>query len=475
MEVLKKPSEAKVLKVAKYKCLNSLLFFTRYFFKQRFSRKFVVGDHHVLICEVLEKVLRGEITKLIINIAPRYGKTEVAVKNFIAHGLALNPSAKFIHLTYADTLALDNSEDAKDLVTSEEYQQMFPNVQIKKDSKAKNKWYTTEGGGVYAAAAGGQVTGFGAGEVEDPDLLELDKELQEISNLAAKGRFAGGIIIDDPIKPEDGNSTLKRERVNTRFETTIRSRVNSRNTPIIIIGQRIHKHDLSGYLIDTEPGEWTVLSLPALADGKPLWEFKHTVEELEKLRKINEFVFETQYQQNPKPLVGLVFNNWEAVPYDQLPHDKPFIGGLDFGYTNDPTAGVKVWLDSAAKTIHVQELCYSPGIPPIQMSQIFKSYNFNSNTTVYCEHDPDQVAQLQHLKFARCIPARKGPGSIFSGILKLQEYKVFYHGDNIAFEVENYSWDIDPETGKPINKPIDNFNHLMDAIRYAVYSHFYRQ
>ena len=140
----------------RYKTQKSLLFFTRYFFVQRFKRKFVIGDHHQLICEALEKVLKGEITRLIINIAPRYGKTEVAVKNFIAHGLALNPSAKFIHLSYSDDLALDNSEDVRDIIKSTEYQELFPEVQVKPNTDSKKKWYTTKDGGVYATSAAGQ-------------------------------------------------------------------------------------------------------------------------------------------------------------------------------------------------------------------------------------------------------------------------------------------------------------------------------
>src|ERR1700736_6764073 len=137
----------KILKVAKYKTLESSLFFTRYFFNKRFNRKFVIGEHHRLICEALDKVFRGELTRLIINIAPRYGKSEVAVKNFIANGLAFNPAAKFIHLSYSDDLALDNSEEVRDIISHDFYQELFPGVRVKKNSDAKKKWYTTAGGG----------------------------------------------------------------------------------------------------------------------------------------------------------------------------------------------------------------------------------------------------------------------------------------------------------------------------------------
>jgi hypothetical protein len=159
-------SRLKQLKVAKFLCLDSVLFHTRYNFKNHQKKKFVIGQHHRKICEALEKVYSGEITRLIIEIGPRYGKTELVVKQGIAHGLALNPSSKYIHLSYSDTLALDNSEEVKDLVLEDFFQELFPEIQIKHDSKAKKKWYTTAGGGVYATSAAGQVTGFGAGQVD---------------------------------------------------------------------------------------------------------------------------------------------------------------------------------------------------------------------------------------------------------------------------------------------------------------------
>lgn len=296
----------------------SMLSFTKYFFYEKMKKKFVVNSHHELICNALDRVIRGDVTKLMINLPPRYSKTEIVVKNFIAKGLALNPQSKFIHLSYSDDLACDNSEEVRELVKSEAYQQLYPHVQIKQGSDSKKKWYTTEGGGVYATAAGGQVTGFGAGAVDDE---ELEKEIDGIKK---EKKFAGAIIIDDPIKPDDANSEAAREKVNTKFETTIRNRVNSRNTPIIIIMQRLHEHDLCGYLQEIEGGKWEVLSLPAILyeDGEPkaLWPFKHTLEELNTIKNANSQVFETQYMQNPTPLEGLMYGSFKT--YDTLPITK---------------------------------------------------------------------------------------------------------------------------------------------------------
>lgn len=342
-------------------CSAGTLNFTKYFFLRKTKKKFIVNSHHKVICDTLDKVIDGEITRLIINIAPRYSKTELAVKNFIASGLSLNPSARFIHLSYSDDLANDNSEEVRNIVKSEAYQQLFPYVQISKTTDSKKRWNTTAGGGVYAVSTGGQVTGFGAGEVEYTEdssdieklLAELEGIVSELDNYDGEG-FAGAIIIDDPIKPEDALSDTIRERVNQRFETTIRNRVNSRKTPIIIIMQRLHERDLCGYLLEQEPDEWHVLSLPCIYEDesgqeKALWEHKHTLKELYRIRDNNSFVFDTQYMQNPKPIEGLMyreFKTYETIPYSSRVVRKNYTDTADMGtdylcsicYEEHPTA-----------------------------------------------------------------------------------------------------------------------------------------
>jgi hypothetical protein len=320
------------LQVAKVKCLESIEFHTRYFFKKQYGKKYILGEHHAIICEALERVLRGECKRLIINVAPRYGKTELAVKSMISHGLALNPGAKFIHLSYGDAIALDNSESIKDLIESEDYQALFPEVKIKVDSKAKDKWYTTKKGGVLARAAAGQVTGFGAGAVDEEVKEALEESFADdwmvdeggklrtrgLTAIEKKMNFQGCIIIDDPIKPEDADMDTIREKVNSRFDSTIRNRVNSRNTPIIIIMQRLHPNDLCGYLqrVD-EADKWEVITLPCIKeDGTALWAHRHTIQELEALRKANDVVFERQMMQNPKPKEGLMFPEDELNYFD---------------------------------------------------------------------------------------------------------------------------------------------------------------
>jgi hypothetical protein len=257
----------------------------------------LVNWHHELIQETLQKVIDGKIKRLIINIPPGYTKTELATISLISRGLAVNPMAKFMHLSYSDNLALENSSVAKSMIESEEYQAMWPIV-LKDDAKSKKKWWTEQGGGVYAASAGGQVTGFRAGHM-------------------ASG-FTGALVVDDPVKPEDADYE-ERKRVNNRFSETIKSRLAHEGIPIIVIMQRIHKMDLSGYLLRGGSGEkWHHLNLPVYSSNEKypedythgieikrsrnygwLWEFKHS--ETNKVELMShKRAYWCQYMQQPE-------------------------------------------------------------------------------------------------------------------------------------------------------------------------------
>lgn len=315
-------NEDKVLKIM---CEEDLLFLTRYLYKENHRRTFNVAPHLVLIAEFLMKVVRGEIKRGIINIPPRYGKTELAVKMFMSYGLAINQQSKFIHLSYSDDLALDNSSQTKEYIESESFQRLWP-MSLKKDAQGKKKWFNQDGGGVYATASGGAITGFGAGVSE------------------SKG-FAGAIVIDDPLKPDDATSEVKRNSVNERYNNTIRSRVNDRDTPIIVIMQRLHEEDLSGFLLSGGSGEhWDHLCLSALDENNnPLWPEKHTFEELEQIRQANRYNFAGQYMQTPAPDEGGEWRkDWfEIIDKNVLPPILKWELIIDGAYTkntaNDPT------------------------------------------------------------------------------------------------------------------------------------------
>jgi predicted phage terminase large subunit-like protein len=272
------------------KLQSSQIEFTKHFFKQR-GEVFVPADHHQILEDALRKVESGEIKNLLINIFPRSGKTQLVVIDWMARCIANNPRAKFIHLSYSDELALDNSAKCRELVGSSEYQELWQ-VKIKDDADSKKKWYTEQGGGLYATAAGGPVTGFGAGVLEQPE----------------DGLFYGAIIIDDPIKVDDAENERERTKVNQRLNTTIKSRRNSRSTPIIIVMQRLHEDDMSGFVRSGGMGEeFHEVIIPAIKDGKSIWPYKHTLEELKAMKLADSATFMAQYMQDPTPEEGSFF------------------------------------------------------------------------------------------------------------------------------------------------------------------------
>lgn len=291
------------------RCENDFEFFCRYFFKIQKGVKFIFSDHHHKICDNLMKVYRGEITYLIINVPPRYSKTELVIKLFTAWCFAKNRSCEFIHLSYSDLLAMDNSSAIKNLILSAEFQQLWP-IQLTKESDGA--WKTVDGGVFLARSSGGQVTGYGAGKVND------FKDGQG---------FGGCMLIDDPNKPDDALSEVKRNAVNRRWDETLKSRLNSTRTPVIVIMQRLHEDDFCGMLMKDEEYKFERLILPAIVDEgtdheRALWPEKHSLEQLKAMRKKNAYMFAGQMQQSPSPLGGGIIKGAWFGYYDVLPKLK---------------------------------------------------------------------------------------------------------------------------------------------------------
>lgn len=297
--------EANAINLArKVECEEDGLYFNRFFFKQRFGSKMVIGGHHESIQAALDRTMLPPshpdfISRLIINVPPGYSKTEIASIGYMARGLALNPMSRFLHLSYSDALVLLNSSIVREAVKSPEYQKMW-GVTVKADTDSKKIWHTMENGGVTATAAGGQVTGFRAGHMDET-------------------KFTGALIIDDPVKPDDAYSETIRKKVNNSYNETIASRVNIETVPIIVIMQRIHWDDLSGYLLSGGSGEkWHHLCLPVKIDNSEeypkeythgiqldhelpdgwLWPFKLN-EKHEPALKAHRRRYHAQYKQRP--------------------------------------------------------------------------------------------------------------------------------------------------------------------------------
>ncbi len=232
---------------------------------------------------------------------PRSGKTEIAVKAFIAWTIGLVPDSEFIHASYSKRLATSNAYDIRAMMQHETYRSIFPWVSLQDDSKAKDEFRTSHGGIVYATGAEGTITGYGAGKMRDG--------------------FGGAIIIDDPHKAGEATSPIMRQNVIDWYQTTIQSRLNKTDTPIIVIMQRLHEDDLSGWLLSGGSGEkWDSLVIPARdPDGSSFWPEQFPPEMLDRLEQSSPYVFAGQYMQRPAPLGGGIFKDEWWRFYDAMP------------------------------------------------------------------------------------------------------------------------------------------------------------
>lgn len=277
--------------IYKKKLLGSLLYFTERFYLLRTGRRFNLSQpkgresHYITICKALTRVLTGETKRLIINIAPRYGKSELVI-HFVAWAMAQFQDSNFLYVSYSHSLAKKQTQTIRSIILMREYADFF-GIKIRDDSSAKDNFETEQGGSVYAAGAGGSITGRGAG-------------------INGTNRFGGAILIDDIHKPDEVTSDTIREGINEWFYNTLQSRVNSADTPIIFIGQRLHEDDLCANLIKT--GEWETVIIPAIdVAGNALHPAMHDLPVLKKMQEQSPYVFSSQYQQDPQPAGGGIF------------------------------------------------------------------------------------------------------------------------------------------------------------------------
>lgn len=270
---------------------------------------YVYGAHLDLIADRLDRVRRGELRRLIINIPPRNLKSISASVALPAFILGHDPTKQIICASYAQDLADKHASDCRAVMQSEWYQKTFPTRIAGR--KARNDFTTLKGGGRMATSVGGVLTGRGA------DI----------------------IIVDDPLKPEQALSEPIRIGVNRWFDNTLLSRLNDKeNGAIIIIMQRLHADDLTGHVLEQEG--WEIISLPAIAEEDEAYEYKmiggrrlftrkkgqalhperEPLETLHKLKAtLGEYNFAGQYQQRPAPEGGgLVKVEW-FPRYERLP------------------------------------------------------------------------------------------------------------------------------------------------------------
>ena len=266
--------------------------------------------HISAITHQLERIRRGEITRLIINMPPRHLKSLTVSVAFPAFLLGHEPWHRIFAISYGSELSSKHASDFRSIVESPWYRRAFPAMRIWR-SLEEEVW-TSARGFRRSTSVYGTLTGLG-GDI---------------------------FIIDDPQKPVDAQSDVQRNRLNQWVSNTLMSRLDSKEKGIIIVVmQRVHLNDLSGYLM--QAGGWTVLSLPAIAEQdetiaiadnefhvRPAGEALHPeLESFESLkalqRQIGSDVFAAQYQQSPVPPGGAMIRR-EWLRYYEKPPERTY-------------------------------------------------------------------------------------------------------------------------------------------------------
>ena len=241
---------------------------------------FISGRHHKIMAAAFERVAKGELKRLIINMPPRHTKSEFASYLLPAWFLGKFPHKKVIQTSHTAELAVGFGRKVRNLVDSEVYKSTFPDLNLQADSKAAGRWNTSKGGDYFAIGVGGAVTGKGA------DLL----------------------IIDDPHSEQEAALAAVNPEIYDKVYEWYTSGPRQRLQPggaIVIVMTRWAMRDLTGQVIKASAQrggeEWEVIEFPAIMpSGNPLWPEFWSLEELSALQEeLPNAKWQAQYQQNP--------------------------------------------------------------------------------------------------------------------------------------------------------------------------------
>ena len=280
--------------------------------------EFIAGRHHYIIAEKLEQIARGEIKRLIINMPPRHTKSEFASYLFPAWMIGRKPEMKIIQATHTTELAVNFGRKVKNLLETEEYQEIFENCELSVDSKASGRWDTKSGGMYYAVGVG--------------------------SNLA--GRGGDLIVIDDPHSEQTAMSASGFENAWEWYTAGPRQRLQPGGA-IVLVQTRWSEKDMTGNLIrqmtkDSMADQWEVVELPAiLPSGEPTWPEFWKREELEQVKaSVPAYQWNAQYQQDPtaEELSILKREWWKVWEKDEVPNLQYVIQSYDTAFSKRETA-----------------------------------------------------------------------------------------------------------------------------------------
>ena len=303
---------------------------------------FIGGRHHKVMADAFERVANGELKRLIINMPPRHTKSEFASFLFPAWFLGRYPEKKIIQTAHTAELAVGFGRKVRNLISQEDFQSVFPGIELSSDSKAAGRWNTNRRGDYFAIGVGGAVTGKGA------DVLIIDDPHSEQE--AALGAYNPEVY----------------EKVYEWYTSGPRQRLQPGGA-IIIVMTRWSTRDLTGKIIKSVTqkegvDDWEVIELPAIMpSGDPLWPEFWPLDQLESLRaELPVAKWSAQYQQDPTSEEGALIKRewWREWEKDSPPPCEAIIQSWDTAflktqradYSACTTWGVFYWPDDDGKS-----------------------------------------------------------------------------------------------------------------------------
>lgn len=194
------------------------------------------------------------------------------------------------------------------------------------------------------------------------------------------------------------------------------------------------------------------------------------VKQIQLLSATNPVYYKIYVEGEFGSLDKLVYNNWQSYDFDHKKLEGKLCIGLDFGYVNDPTAIIASIVNQKEKRIYVFQEMVEEGLLNDAIGRKIIDLGFKKSDIVADSAEQKSIEEIKRMGVSRIVPCAKGPDSIIHGISLVNEYEIIVHPSCVKTieELQNYSWQKDKVTNEYINKPVDKFNHCLDALRYSL-------
>ena len=452
------------------KCRESFFYFVRIFWDVIIKEDAVYNWHIPFLCQELQglsvSIVNREVKPydLIINIPPGTTKSTIVTIMFPAWLWTQDATLRLITNSYSMDLSIEHATKSRDIITSDKYRRLFPEVTLRRDKSAKMSYENTSTGARYATSTGGTIT----------------------------GKHAHLIINDDPLNPAQAASDADRNTANEHTKTLTSRKVDKKNTPTLTIMQRLHELDVTGYILAKKSEKVKHICLPAeISDNvKPAELKKKYVNGLldpvrlssdvltEQLVDLGSRGYAGQYDQNPVAAGGnIVKKEWfqyiHRTDFDRLRRKEPIIFFADTAYTdkteNDPTgiiATCKIGNDlyiTHGKKVSMKFPELIRFIP-----KYVEANGYSAGSSIRIEPKANGVSVIDQLKVETNLNVTKTPTPVDSKETRLNAVSPIIECGRVYLIIDSWNEDLVEEV---CGFPAKAHDEYVDVLGYAIDHH----